>query len=359
MRTHSPTRRSSGSSTSAPAPTRTASRSSVPNPQPIFEMQFSLVPARILATAVQLELFSRLADGAKTVAEVARAAHTSERGTRMLLDALAAIQLIAKSNGRYRLSPLAAEFLVKERPNYVGWMMERDEMWQAWSRLPEAVQTGKPLRQVEQESEAAAFFPWLVRSLHIMNREPAHRSATALVGTGKRTSGLRVLDVACGSGVWGIAIAQTDRRARITAHDFSTILPITREYVEREHLSDRFEYLEGNLKTVEFGQNTFDLAILGNIVHSEGAASSRALFRRLHRALAPGGRIAIVDMLPNPDRSGPPFPVFFALIMLLNTYEGDTYTLPEYTRWLTETGFDNVTTTDIGSHSPLIIAVRR
>lgn len=343
-----------------PPSTRSATPSSAAalSPQPLFEMQFTLVPARILTTAVQLNVFSPLADGAKTAADVARVARTSERGTRMLLDALAAINLLAKSDGRYTLSPLAAEFLVKERPNYLGWMMEQDSMWQAWSRLTEAIQTGQPLRQLEQESEAADFFPALVRSLHIMNREPARRAASAL-GAGTRARGLRVLDVACGSGVWGLAVAEADPQARITAHDFQAILPITREYVEREGCANRFDYLAGDLKTVEFGQGRFNLAILGNIVHSEGEASSRALFRRLYQALAPGGRIAILDMIPNADRSGPPFPVFFALVMLLHATVGDTYTLPEYTRWLTEAGFTDVTTADVSSHSPLIIAVRR
>ena len=103
MRTESSVRPPSGSAT--PSSTEALS------PQPLFEMQFSLVPARILATAVQIDLFSPLADGAKTAADVAKAARTSERGTRMLLDALAAVNLLAKSDGRYTLRPLAAEFL--------------------------------------------------------------------------------------------------------------------------------------------------------------------------------------------------------------------------------------------------------
>jgi len=321
-------------------------------------MQFTLVPARILTIGVQLNVFSPLADGAKTAAEIARATRTSERGTRMLLDALTAVNLLAKSDGRYTLSPLAAEFLVKHRPNYLGWMMEQDALWQAWSRLAEAIRTGQPLRQLDQESAAIEFFPALVRSLHVMNREPARRAASSL-GAGARARGLRVLDVACGSGVWGLAMAEADPQARITAHDFEAMLPIAREYVERAGRTNQFDYLAGDLKMVDFGQGRFDLAILGNIVHSEGEAASRALFRRLYQALAPGGRIAIIDMIPNPERSGPPFPVFFALVMLLNAAAGDTYTLPEYTRWLTEAGFAEVTTTDIGSHSPLLVAARR
>lgn len=142
---------------------------------------------------------------------------------------------------------------MKGWPNYLGWMMERDEQWQAWGRLPEVIRTGEPLRQLEQEPDAADFFPGLVRSFHIMNREPAQRTAAIVrksAGRGARNA--RVLDVACGSGVWSIAVAQANPHARVTAHDFPSILPITREYVEREGLADRFDYLPGDLKTADF-----------------------------------------------------------------------------------------------------------
>ena len=60
-------------------------------------------------------------------------------------------------------------------------------------------------------------------------------------------------------------------------------------------------------------------------------------------------------MVPNDQRTGPPFPVMFALTMLVNTGEGDVYTLAQYTEWLHAAGFPSVEAHDIGSHSPLIV----
>ena len=171
-------------------------------------------------------------------------------------------------------------------------------------------------------------------------------------------NGLRVLDVACGSGVWGIAIAELDPRAQVTAQDYPVILNETRKFVERHGLTERYEYLPGDLKAVEFGKEKYDVAILGHILHIEGDRSSRQLFRRLYRALRSGGRVAIAEMVPNDKRTGPPFPIFFALNMLLNTAVGDTYTLSEYKDWLQKAGFSKVRTFDIGSHSPLIVATK-
>jgi ubiquinone/menaquinone biosynthesis C-methylase UbiE len=325
------------------------------SPEALLQMSFSFAPSRVLSAGLQLAVFSHVAAGKKSVAEIAQAAEASERGMRMLLDALVSLQLLIRKGDGYELTPMAAEYLVRDGENYIGAMMETDMTWDAWGQLANVVRTGKPPRRIEDQETAEQFFAVLVRSLHVMNREPARRAAEAL-GAGTTHRGLRVVDVACGSGIWGIAIAEADPAARITAQDFPGIFNVTKEYLKRHGVADRYDFLPGDLKQVDFGENRFDLAILGNIVHSEGEASSRDLFKRLHRALASGGRISIVDMIPNDERTGPPFPLFFALNMLINTETGGTYTLSEYADWLTDAGFVRVETADIGSHSPLIIA---
>jgi ubiquinone/menaquinone biosynthesis C-methylase UbiE len=327
------------------------------SPEIIMQMAFSHAPARILSSAVQLDLFSHLAGGKQTAQEIAQAAGASARGVRMLLDALVGFQLLKRAGERYELTPLSAKYLVRESPDYLASLMETNHLWEAWGQLTEVVRTGKPLQRLETEVAAERFFTILVRSLHVSNREPARRAALAL-GAGTTHKGMQVVDVACGSGVWGIAVAEADSSARVTAQDFAGMLDETRKYLQRHGVEERFDFLPGDLKLTNFGENRFDLALLGNIVHSEGEASSRDLFRRLFRALKPGGRIAIVDMIPNDERTGPPFPLIFAVNMLLNTEEGGTYTLAEYTDWLNDAGFARVETADIGSHSPLVIGIK-
>jgi ubiquinone/menaquinone biosynthesis C-methylase UbiE len=325
------------------------------DPEPLMQMGWSFAPSRVLATAVQLGLFSLIEAGHKTASTLVRETGASGRGLGSLLDALCALGLLSRSGESYALQPLSERFLVKKSPDYIGAMWEKDWLWEAWGGLTETVRTGQPRVRVEVEEEAGKFFPVLVRTLHVINRAPADRAARAL-GIGEGDPGLRILDVACGSGVWGIAIAQADRRARVTAQDFPALLAVTREYLERHGVQNQYDFLPGDLRRVDFGEEHYDLAILGNIVHSEGERASRELFGRLHRALRREGRLAIIDMIPNADRTGPPYPVLFALNMLVNTLEGGTYTLAEYERWLTGAGFARVETADIGSHSPMIVA---
>ncbi len=325
--------------------------------QHFMEMHFGFAPARILSAALELNVFGHISDGRTTAGKVAHAAEASERGMRMLLDALVGIGLLTKDETRYGLTDIAHRHLLRNRPEYLGDFLSLNALWDAWGNLTESVRTGRPYLPVDQKDVAEDFFPKLIRSLHVVHAEPAKRAAQVL-GAGTRTRGMRVLDVACGSAIWSISIAEADPYAHVTALDFPAVLGVTREFVKRHRLETRFDFLPGDLKSVDLGTARYDLAVLGNIVHSEGEDSSRDLFRRVYRALAPGGRVVILDMIPNDERNAPLFPLIFALNMLVNTTTGDTYTFAEYDRWLQEAGFQRVETADIGSHSPMIIGYR-
>lgn len=326
-------------------------------PEQIMQIGMSFMPARCMASALQLGVFDAIASGNKDAGAIAMHAGATPRGIRMLLDALTALGLIRKSHDHYSLTPATQQYLVKSSPDYMGGVTETDSLWNAWGHLTEAIKHDKPWQSVNEQKQAEAFFPILIRGLHVANREPARKTAEAL-GVGGTLKGAHVLDVACGSGVWGIACAEADPTARVTYQDFPPVLETAHEYVKKHGVESRAELLAGDLNTTDFGEKKFDIALLGNIVHSEGEISSRKLFKNLHRAMKHGGRIAIIDMIPNEERSGPPFPILFAINMLVNTRVGDCYTLSEYTAWLNEAGFDDVKTHDIGSHSPLITALR-
>ncbi len=332
------------------------------DPEPIHQIMYSFAPSRVLFTGVRLGVFSHIASGKHTAGEIAKEAKASERGVRMVLDALVACELLGKKQigktWRYQLTPRAAKFLVRNSPDYLGNMIEQDTMWDSWHHLPEAVRTGRPFHRVDHPQRNTRFFTNLVRSLHAISREPARRAARAL-GAGTSHKGMRVLDLACGSGVWGIAIAEADSQARITAQDFPAILGETRKFARAHGVEGRYDYLPGDLTRTKLGSEQYDLVLLGHILHIQGERASRLLFRRLHAALRAGGRIVIAEMIPNDRRTGPPFPLFFALNMLLNTAVGDTYTMAEFRTWLQEAGFVRVKSVDIRTHSPLIVASKR
>src|SRR5262249_1194408 len=134
--------------------------------------------------------------------------------------------------------------------------------------------------------------------------------------------------------------------------------PIARQFTGQFGVSDRYDYIEGNLREVDFGRNRYDLIILGHIIHSEGEKWGKKLIKKSHRALKEGGLLLIAEMIPNDTRTGPALPLVFGLNMLLHTEQGDVFTMRQYREWLKEAGFKKVSTIEAPSPSPLILATK-
>jgi ubiquinone/menaquinone biosynthesis C-methylase UbiE len=168
---------------------------------------------------------------------------------------------------------------------------------------------------------------------------------------------ISVLDLASGSGVWGIALAQASPHVTVHAVDWPDVLPVTRRVAERFGVGERFTMVGGDLLQADLG-GPHQVATLGHILHSEGVERSRALLQRTHAALAPGGTIAIAEFLVDADRRGPLNGLIFAVNMLVNTEAGNTYSFDEIARWLTEAGFTKPRQLPGPGPSPLILATR-
>jgi ubiquinone/menaquinone biosynthesis C-methylase UbiE len=336
-----------------------------PNPEPLtpdrlMGIAHGFWASQILASAAHYGFFTSIAQGQKTAGAIASAAGTDPDGTRMVLDSLVALEILRRENGGYALTPEAEAFLVSGRPGDLSPMIAEHPqiVWNEWGHLREALKMG-PAKSAEytENPEAEAFFARLIRIIMPMALGPADAVAEHL-GVGTARKGVRILDVGAGSGAWTMPFARRDPSAEITAFDLPHVLPETRKIVDEMGLGARYRLQAGDLTRDDFGEARYDIAILGNICHGLTPDQNRDLFARLHRTLAPGGHIVIADMVPNEERSGPPFPVLFAVNMYLMT-GGDTYTFSQYSAWLTEAGFSHPRAFDTHrSHSPLVLADR-
>jgi SAM-dependent methyltransferase len=142
---------------------------------------------------------------------------------------------------------------------------------------------------------------------------------------------------------------------KVTALDWEGVLPVTRRVSEKFGVGNQFEFKAGDIRDADFGGG-YNVATLGHIVHSEGEERSKKLFKKVHDALAPGGTIVIAEMVTNAERTGPPHALIFAVNMLVNTPEGDTFSFEEMSSWLQEIGFKNPRQLDVPGPSPLILA---
>jgi ubiquinone/menaquinone biosynthesis C-methylase UbiE len=314
--------------------------------------------SRALVAAVELDVFSHIASGKRTAKEVAEAAGASQRGISNLLDALVGIHYLRKSGGRYALAPISAAFLVRGKKTYAGGAVQPFSLtWGQWEHLTETVKTGRPHHAIDDAEHGKKFFPQLVEGIF----PSSFAAATAVVSrlSSKERGAIRkILDVAAGSGAWSLAFAQAIPEARVTTLDFPEMTPITRKFTERFGVAGRYEYKEGDLRLADLGQATYDLVILGHIIHTEGEKHGKELLRKAYGALRPGGKLLLAEFMPNDARTGPSMPLLFGLNMLLHTEEGNVFTLREFRSWLKAAGFRKMATVPTPPPATVILATK-
>jgi len=328
-------------------------------PERIQQFAWGYAPPLILEAAIRHRVFDVLDGGGKTLAEVVQETGASVRGLAAIMNALVGLEFLAKgADGRYSLTPESATFLVSHKPSFMGGMIRHGsaQLIPKWLRLNEVVATGRPAAAVNQQGDGTEFFQQFVNDIFPLSY-PAARALAGYLDCNVEGRMIRVLDLAAGSGVWGIAQAQCSDAVHVTVVDWAGVIPATRKTVAKFGLSERFTFVEGDLDSADFGSG-HDVATLGHILHSEGKERSRALLAKTFKGLKSGGTIVIAEFLVNAERTGPLNALLFAVNMLVNTETGDTYSFEEISEWLTHAGFVNPRTLEAPGPSPLILATK-
>ena len=292
-----------------------------------------------LKAAIDLDLFTAIGEGRTTPSELAQRCGASERGLRMLCDSLAALGFVRKDGGHYALDPDLGMLLDRHSPAYVGSaanFLASPMVTEAFGALTAAVRKGGTA--VAEGALAPEHPIWVdfARSMAPL----AGLSARLLANLLDAPAGApwKVLDIAAGHGMFGIALAQENPNARIVALDWANVLAVAHENARAAGVADRFRTLPGSALTVDYGQG-YDLVLLTNFLHHFDVETCEVLLRRVHAALAPGGRAVTLEFIPDEDRISPAEAATFALVMLAMTPRGDAYTFSEYEHLFRRAGF--------------------
>jgi ubiquinone/menaquinone biosynthesis C-methylase UbiE len=311
------------------------------SPEPLLQMIQGLEVTAILQAGVQLGVFDQVADGKNRPSAIATAIDADERGTRILLDALAALRLLERHNGEYRLSPMSDAFLVTGRPTYLGGMLNifaPDWAWSSHERLAEVVRSGRTLLEQHAETPGHAFWETFAPSSAAMAVPAAQVIAGLLREWSDKHESLEILDVACGSGLVSLTLAAQHPMARATLLDWANVLKLVTDNVDRLGLRGRTDFIEGDVFTVPL-RGPYDLVVASHIFHHFSEQRCLALMRRLGEVLKPDGRLVIQDFVSGLSPEEAPFPYLFSVRMLTWTREGESHSLDTYERLLREAGF--------------------
>jgi predicted O-methyltransferase YrrM len=303
-------------------------------PQTILDLARNFMESRVLLTGAELNLFTLLASEPLSAEEVVARTGANLRALTILLDALAAMELLVKQEGRYSCPPAISSLLSEKGPESILPMVHHmAHVWQRWSQLTEKVkgreEPGKPIES-QEANQISAF----IGAMHSI----AAKLAPGIVAAVNPGTARNLLDVGGASGTYTLAFLRAIPGMRATLFDKPEVIPIARRCLGEEGVLDRITLVGGDFYHDEFPPG-HDLALISAIIHQNSPGENLDLYRKVFRALVPGGRIIIRDHIMEPDRTRPRDGAIFAVNMLVGTRGGNTYTLEEIHTDLVQAGF--------------------
>lgn len=310
------------------------------SPEKIFQTLTAFQHSAALKSAIELDIFTAIADGRNSVDEIASACGSADRGVRILCDTMTVLGFLVKENGQYRLSEISEIFLNRHSPAFWGdaadFLMSEKQM-EGFRNLTDAVRRGGSV--VSEEGSLDPDSPMWVkfaRGMMPMMVPPAQMMSENLGFDLERK--LKVLDIAAGHGIFGIKIAERYPQAEIYAVDWTNVLDVASENAARFGVADRHHRIDGSAFDVEYGDG-YDVVLLTNFLHHFDSKTCESLLSKIHDCLNDDGKVLTLEFVPNDDRVSPPMEALFSLVMLAATPAGDAYTFAELREMAENAGF--------------------
>jgi SAM-dependent methyltransferase len=314
-------------------------------PIPLMQLATAFWGFKTLATAIDMDLFTRFSTSPMTAQELAQWFRIEERPAEMLLTGCAGLGLLCKQNGRYCNTPLAEKFLVRAGRYYFGGFvsMLNRRLYSGWDKLPEALSTNRPTTwdPDKQSSLFEGADPAMMQTFWQAMHSLSIFTARALGEAVDFSAFRKLLDVGGGSGAFDIELCLRYPNLSATVYDLPFVTEIAEGRVAEAGLGDRIATRSGDF----FADPKYpphDVILLSMIMHDWSEQEDRAILRKCYEALPPGGAVIISELLVNDEKAGPAPAALMSLNMLIETVGGRNYTSAEYRAWLEDIGFREV-----------------
>jgi hypothetical protein len=322
----------------------------------LMRLASGYVEARIVQTALELEIFENIGSQAVEAASVAASLDLEPRATELMLNALTALGLLRKRAERFSLTDVSAKYLKRDAPSYLGGMIRFEtSLWHCWTSLTDAIRSGRPVRPPDMYQDSSNETAVFIDAMDSLVK--ARGDAAIMAGAFDWHKAHELLDVGSGPATYPISLCQRFSNLRVTIFDLPRTIKLTEGYVREAGLSNRIRLISGDYRVDEI-PGSYDVIFLSNIIHGEGFEVNQRLMFKLSSVLEPGGSVVVKDHILDSTRAHPPVGALFSLLMLLTTEAGRCYALDEVKAWMLAAGLRQIRQIDLPAplNSSLIIA---
>jgi hypothetical protein len=311
-------------------------------PERILQTGMAFWASKTLLSAVELELFTALAQQPGDLTALQDRLKLHPRSARDFLDALVALGFLERSNGVYQNTAETALFLDKAKPSYIGGILEmaNSRLYPFWGSLTTALRTGEPQNEIKGgEDLFAALYADPARLREFLRAmSGVSRGANMAIAQKFPWSQYQsCADIGTAQGDLVTQIALAHPHLRGTGFDLPEVGPIFGDYIAANGLTDRVVFKAGDFFTGDLP--AADVLLFGHILHDWDLDTKRMLLRKAFAALPPGGAVIVYDSIIDDDRSQNAFGLMMSLNMLIETRGGFDYSGADCIGWMREAGF--------------------
>ena len=332
------------------------------SPAGILQIGMGFWASKALLSAVELGLFTLLAEAPQDAEALSARLGLHQRSARDFLDALVALGMLDRQDGRYCNTPATGVFLDRAKPSYIGGLLEmaNSRLWTSWGALTEALRSGQPQGDVKGAGDDLfamlyadpAKLEGFLRAMTGVSLPTAHALAQAFpwgeVGS--------FVDIGCAQGGLTCVIAAAHPHLKGIGFDLPAVGPVFERYVAGKGLAGQLRFEAGSF--FERGLPQADVIVMGHILHDWDLEQKRLLVAKAYEALPPGGRFIAYDAIIDDDRRHNAFGLLMSLNMLVETPGGFDYTAADCIGWMRAAGFSDARHQALDGPNSMVVATK-
>lgn len=331
-------------------------------PERILQTGLAFWASKTLLSAIEMGVFTELAQGAEPIDALATRVGLHPRSSRDFLDTLVALGFLQRDGDRYANTPDTDLFLDRKKPSYVGGILEmaNHRLYPFWGRLTDALRSGLPQNEIRDGgpglfevlySDPARLKEFLI-SMSGLSRGANMTIARALPWANHRT----FVDVGTAQGDLAVQIALANPHLRGVGYDLPAVAPVFEDYTATMGVADRVTFQPGDFFAQDLPKA--DVVLMGHILHDWDLATKQMLVRKAFEALPAGGALVVYDAIIDDDRSKNAFGLMMSLNMLIETPGGFDYTGADCTGWMREAGFSSARVEPLVGPDSMVVGIK-